>query len=484
MGKGNNLRETLTFDDVLLVPAKSEVLPIEVELKTKLTKTISLNIPLLSSAMDTVTESETAIVMAQHGGIGIIHRNMSAERQAEEVGKVKRSEYWIIREPTTISPDAKIADLFIIKKKVGVSSFPVTENGKLVGIVTNRDLQFEENSKKLVKEIMAKKLITVDKEVSMENAMEILHQNRIEKLPIVDAHGKLKGLITATDIQKRQMHPNANKDKQGRLIVGAAIGPKDSERAKKLVEAEVDVLVVDTSHGHSKNVLIGVKSLSKEFSVPIIAGNIATAEAAHDLISAGADAVKCGIGGGAICTTRIIAGVGVPQITAIMDCAEAAEKYNVPVIADGGIRYSGDITKAIAAGADSVMIGSLFAGCEETPGKTIFLNNRKFKQYRGMGSLSAMVEGSKERYFQGMIEEKNKLVPEGVEGVVPYKGTLEEVIYQLLGGVRSGMGLAGAKNIGALKKAKMIKISKAGLKESHPHDITVTEEAPNYSSLW
>lgn len=473
--------DALTFDDVLLVPGYSETLPSEVSLETNLTKNIRMNIPLLSAAMDTVTEWRTAVAIAKQGGIGVIHKNLSAEEQARQVEKVKRSEFWIITEPITVSPDETIEKILLLKKAYNVSSFPVVEKGKLVGIVTNRDLLFEDNVYRKAREIMSKDLITVNRRVEFDEAKEILHKNRLEKLPIVDSEGRLKGLITMSDVTKTIKHPHANKDRKGRLRVGAAVGPNDAERARKLVEAEVDVLVLDSSHGHSKNVVEAVKRYKKEFDVEIIAGNVATADGAEALIKAGADAVKVGIGPGAICTTRVISGVGVPQISAIMGCAKAAKRHNVPLIADGGIKYSGDITKALAAGASSVMLGSLFAGCEETPGKTIFLNNRKFKQYRGMGSIGAMQEGSKDRYFQGHVQEQKKLVAEGVEGVVPYKGTVEEMVYQLLGGVRSGMGLAGAANIAELqRKAKLIRITEASLKESHPHDILVTEEAPNY----
>lgn len=473
--------ESLTFDDVLLVPGYSETLPSSVSLETHLTKNIRINIPLVSAAMDTVTEWRTAVALAKQGGIGIIHKNLSPEEQAAQVDRVKRSEFWIITEPFTISPNETIEKILKIKQEHGISSFPVVDKGKLVGLVTNRDLLFEDNVYKKARDIMTKDLVTVDRMVTFEEAKEILHKNRLEKLPVIDKAGKLRGLVTMTDVMKTIKHPHANKDKRGRLRVGAAIGPNDMERARKLVEAEVDVLVLDTSHGHSKNVIEAAAKYKKEFDIDLIVGNVATAEATEALIKAGADAVKVGIGPGAICTTRVISGVGVPQISAIIDCAKAAEKHGVPIIADGGIKYSGDITKALAAGASSVMLGSLFAGCEETPGKTIFLNNRKFKQYRGMGSIGAMQAGSKDRYFQSHVQERGKFVAEGVEGVVPYKGTIEELVYQMLGGVRSGMGLVGAANISELhKKARMIKITEASLKESHPHDIMVTEEAPNY----
>lgn len=472
----------LTFDDVLLIPRASSVLPHEVSLKTHLTKKLTMNIPLLSAAMDTVTEFKTGIVMAQHGGIGIIHRNMTPEQQAEQVEKVKRSEVWVISDPSTVSPDDTLEKVFELKSRHNFSSFPVVSNGKLVGIITNRDIAFEKNLNRKVREIMTKDLVTVDKAVSMEKAKEILHKHRIEKLPVVDSNGKLKGLITITDIDKSEKNPNALKDKKGRLVVGAAVGPLDIKRVEKLVEAETDVIVVDTAHGHSKNVVNGVKNIKKNFDIQVIAGNITTKEAVNDLHSAGADAVKVGVGPGAICTTRVVTGVGMPQITAIMECTKAAEKYKLPVIADGGIRYSGDITKAIAAGASSVMIGSIFAGTDETPGRLIYLNNRRFKQYRGMGSIGAMCasEGARDRYFQKETEQK-KLVPEGIEGIVPYKGSLADMVHQLTGGLRSGMGLCGAKDIPTLQKnAKFIRVTPAGLREGHPHDVTITEEAPNY----
>lgn len=485
MGKEKVVKRTgLTFDDVLIVPSASKVLPSEVLLKTKLTPKITLNIPILSAAMDTVTEHATAIAIAREGGIGVIHKNISSEVQAAEVEKVKRAEYWVINNPVTVGPNDDLRKIFSLKKEFGINSFPVVEDGKkLAGIITNRDLLFEENFSKKASEIMTpkKELITIDKEVSYEEARGILHRNRIEKLPIVDKEGKLKGLITITDILNRSKYPNACKDKRGRLIVGAAVGPRDDTRVKALVEKEVDVIVIDTSHGHSLNVIEAVKRYKKNFDVEIIAGNVVTGEAAKALIKAGADAVKVGIGGGSICTTRVIAGAGVPQITAIIDCARSSG--DTPVISDGGIKYSGDITKAIAAGASAVMIGSLFAGCEETPGKTVYMNNRKFKQYRGMGSVGAMMQGSKDRYFQGHIDEEKKFVPEGIEGVVPYKGQISEVVFQLIGGVRSGMGLAGAESVEKMRKnAKLIRITQAGLRESHPHDVNITEEAPNYWS--
>ncbi len=484
MGKEKVLPQAgLTFDDVLIVPAESKVVPKEVSLRIGITPKITLNIPILSAAMDTVTEHATAIALAREGGIGIIHKNLPPELQAAEVEKVKRAEYWVINNPVTVSPNDDLRKIFALKREFSINSFPVVENGKLVGIVTNRDLLFEENLSKKASAIMTprQKLVTIDREIAFEEAREILHRERREKLPIVAEDGTLKGLITITDIQNRQKYPNACKDKRGRLIVGAAVGPKDDERVKALVEKEVDVIVVDTSHGHSKNVLESVRRYKKSFDVEIVVGNVATAEGARALVKAGADAVKCGIGPGAICTTRVVTGAGVPQITAIMDCVKGAG--GVPVISDGGIKYSGDITKAIAAGASAIMVGSLFAGCEETPGKTVYMNNRKFKQYRGMGSVGAMMQGSKDRYFQGHIEDERKFVPEGIEGVVPYKGSISEVVFQLAGGVRSGMGLAGAESIEEMRKnAKLIRITMAGLRESHPHDVNITEEAPNYWS--
>ena len=473
----------LTFDDVLLIPGYSKVLPKDVSLKTSLTKKISLNLPLISAAMDTVTESATAIVMAQQGGIGTIHRNFSIERQAEEVKKVKTSEYWIITDPMTVTPETTLEEVTALRQEFGKKSFLVTKGTKLVGILTNRDLRFETNLKKQAKDVMSTKVITVDKMVGMDEAKKILRKHRIEKLPIVDKNRNLKGLITVTDIQKDLRNPNAQKDKKGQLMVGAAVGPRDFKRVEKLIEAGADVIAIDTAHGHSKNVIDGVKKMKKQYNIEIVAGNIATKKAAEDLISAGADAIKVGVGPGAICTTRVISGVGVPQITAIQDCSLAAAKYKIPVVADGGIRYSGDVTKAIAAGAHCVMIGSLFAGCEETPGRIIYMNNRKFKQYRGMGSLGAMREnmGGRDRYFQAGVTEPNKLVPEGIEGVVPYKGSLEDAIFQLVGGLRSGMGMCGSETIEQLRtKSKMLQITTASVTEGHPHDISITEQSPNY----
>lgn len=468
----------LTFDDVLLVPAKSKVLPRDVDTETKLTPNIKLKVPLVSAAMDTVTESKLAIAIAREGGIGIIHRNLSIAKQCEEVRSVKKSESWIIREPITLSPRDKLSKAKEIMQTKDIASFPVIEKGKLVGILTYRDLRFKTDFTEKVKDVMTKKVITISPATSMQKAIKIMDKNKIEKLPIVDSNRKLKGLITVQDIEKSKKFPNASKDKEGRLLVGAAVGVFDFERVKNLIKAGVDVIVIDTAHGHSLNVIKTVKRIKQNYDVELIAGNVATAQATEDLILAGADGVKVGVGPSAICTTRVITGVGVPQITAIQDCAKMAKKYNIPIIADGGIRYSGDIAKAIAAGANSVMIGSLLAGTEESPSKTVFIGGRKYKSYRGMGSLAAM-RISADRYFQDVRREK--LVPEGIEGIVPYKGTVAEIIYQLTGGLKSSMGYCGCKNIAELReKSKLIRVTKAGILESHPHDIIITEEAPNY----
>ncbi|MCR4369295.1 MAG: IMP dehydrogenase [archaeon] len=471
----------LTFDDVLLLPGSSSVSPGKANLGTRLTKKIGLNIPIMSAAMDTVTEYGTAIAMAQQGGIGIIHKNLTIDEQAAQVERVKRAEFLVVTNPVTISQKTTIGEIHALKAQFNVRSFPVIENGKLVGIVTNRDLVFEDDESKTAEEIMTKDLVTAPPGTSPEQAKSILHSNRVEKLPLVDSKGELKGLITITDIENTQKYPHSNKDKKGRLVVGASIGAKDEKRIEALMEKEVDVLVLDTSHGHRDVVVDAVKRYKKNYDIQLIAGNVATYEGTKALVKAGADSVKVGVGPGAICTTRVIAGVWVPQITAVMEAARAVKGTSVTIISDGGIKYSGDIVKAIAAGADCVMVGSMLAGCEETPGKIVYMNNRKFKQYRGMGSLGAMERGSKERYFQAEVKQTSKLVPEGIEGVVPYKGAVAEVIYQLTGGLRSGMGLTGAATIAELKKKKMVKITEAGLKESHPHDITITEEAPNYS---
>jgi IMP dehydrogenase len=477
----------LTFDDVLLMPAKSEVLPKEADISTMLTRGIKINIPIVSAAMDTVTEANLAIAIAREGGIGIIHRAMSPERQASEVDKVKKSESGMILDPITILPDAPISEALALMERYRISGIPVTEKGKLIGILTNRDLRFEINFSKIVSQVMTKeRLITASVGTTLEKAQKILHKYKIEKLPIVDKENNLKGLITIKDIEKRKKYPNSCKDSVGRLRVGAAIGTGENaiRRAELVAKAGVDVIVIDTAHGHTKAVLATLKALKKSVDVDIIAGNVATVEATEDFIKAGVDGIKVGIGPGSICTTRIIAGAGVPQLTAIKDCASLAERHRVPLIADGGIKYSGDITKALAAGAHSVMIGSLFAGTDESPGEIVLLQGRSYKVYRGMGSLGAMEQGSKDRYLQAGVE-LAKLVPEGVEGRVPYKGPLSQSIQQLTGGLRSGMGYCGCKNLTELrKKAKFIRITNAGLRESHVHDVIVTKEAPNYRPEW
>ena len=479
----------LTFDDILLVPAKSEVLPKDVDVSTYISPEIKLNIPILSAAMDTVTESKLAIALAREGGIGVIHKNMSIRRQTQEVDKVKRSESGMIVDPITLSPDKLIGDALEVMKKFSISGIPITKRGKLVGILTNRDLRFDKDLNQKIGDVMTKKnLITVSEGTTLEQAKELLHQKRIEKLPIVDKKRNLKGLITVKDIMKKLQYPNACKDSRGRLRVGAAVGvTKDMmERTKALVHAGVDLIVIDSSHGHSKGVLLSVEKIKSRYpEVPLVAGNVATDKGAFDLIKAGADCIKVGVGPGSICTTRVITGAGVPQITAIMDCADCAKKHDVLLIADGGIKYSGDITKALAAGADAVMIGSLFAGTEESPGDLILLEGRSYKIYRGMGSLESMRAGSKDRYFQAEKEDVKKLVPEGIEGRIPYKGSLSDSVYQLIGGLKSGMGICGVKNICELKKkAKFLRITEASLIESHPHSVTITKEAPNYRTSW
>ena len=475
--------EGITFDDVLLVPAESSVLPADVSLDTYLTKKIRLHIPLMSAAMDTVTESRMAIALAREGGIGIIHKNMSIERQAEEVDRVKRSENGVITNPFFLAPENTLAEADSLMGKFRISGVPVVENGKLVGIITNRDMKFETDMSRKISEVMTKEnLVTAPEGTTLAEAQQILHRHKIEKLPIVDANFALKGLVTIKDIEKASTYPNTARDEKGRLLVGAAIGAtKDVlDRTAALVEAGVDVVVLDSAHGHSRNILERVSMVKATYpELQVIAGNVATAEGTKALIEAGADCVKVGIGPGSICTTRVVSGIGVPQITAVADAAAMAAKYDIPIIADGGIKYSGDIVKAIAAGASCVMIGSMFAGCEESPGETEIYQGRQFKVYRGMGSLAAMAKGSKDRYFQ---EDNKKLVPEGVEGRVPYKGSLSDTVFQMMGGLRSGMGYTGSPDIETLRtNARFIKISSASLKESHPHDIYITKEAPNYS---
>ncbi|MBF7096644.1 IMP dehydrogenase [Alkalibacter mobilis] len=478
------IREGLTFDDVLLVPAKSEILPHQVETGTQFTKGIKLNIPIASAGMDTVTEAKLAIAIARQGGIGVIHKNMDIKDQAMEVDKVKRSEHGVIVDPFFLHPENIIGDALELMERYRISGVPITEDGKLVGIITNRDLRFENDPFKKIKDAMTKEnLVTAPEGTNLEEAERILKHHKIEKLPIVDESGFLKGLITIKDIEKAIKYPNSAKDKNGRLLVGAAVGVNSEtlERTKALIDANADVIVLDTAHGHSAGVIQTVRTIKEKFpNIQLVAGNIATGAAARDLIEAGVDAVKVGIGPGSICTTRVIAGIGVPQITAIMDCAEVAKEYGVPVIADGGIKYSGDIVKAIASGADTVMIGGLFAGTEESPGEMMIYQGRSFKTYRGMGSEAAMKDGSSDRYFQ---EGAKKLVPEGVEGKVPYKGPLSESVFQMVGGLRAGMGYCGVKNIKELKEnTEFIKITGAGLKESHPHDISIVKEPPNYNS--
>ena len=480
-------REGLTFDDVLLVPAESGVLPNDVSTATRLTRTIALEVPVVSAAMDTVTEARMAIALAREGGIGVVHRNLSIAEQVGEIDKVKRSEAGMIVEPLTLPPSAKVADALALMEHYHVSGVPITDDGgRLVGILTNRDLRFEKDVSQPVSAVMTSEgLVTASAGTTLEEAERLLHRHRIEKLPVVDGDGVLKGLITVKDIQKRIQFPHATKDPQGRLRVGAAVGvgPDARERAEALISAGADVLVVDTAHGHSRGVIEMValiKGLSGDFEV--VAGNIATAEAAEALIDAGADAVKCGIGPGSICTTRVVAGVGVPQITAINDVAEVASRYGVPVIGDGGMASSGDVAKAVAAGADTVMLGSMLAGTDEAPGDVVFQQGERFKEFRGMGSLGAMkARGySKDRYFQGDVEDVERLIPEGIEGRVPYKGPLAAVLHQIVGGLRQAMGYCGAPTVDAMKAARFVRITGAGLRESHPHDITITKDAPNY----
>ena len=475
----------ITFDDVLLVPQYSEVTPNMIDLTTHLTKKIQLNIPMMSAGMDTVTEHRMAIAIARQGGIGIIHKNMSIEAQAEEVDKVKRSEYGVITDPFYLSPEHTLEDANALMAKFRISGVPITEGRKLVGIITNRDLKFEEDFSRKIREVMtSKNLVTAKEGVTLAEAKKILAKARVEKLPIVDDDFNLKGLITIKDIEKQIKYPLSAKDEQGRLLCGAAVGITKivMDRVTALVNAKVDCIVIDSAHGHSKNIITTLKEIKAAYpDLQDIVGNVATGEATKALIEAGADAVKIGIGPGSICTTRVVAGIGVPQVSAVMDCYEAAKPYGVPIIADGGIKYSGDITKALAAGASVCMMGSMFAGCDEAPGEFELYQGRKYKVYRGMGSIAAMENGSKDRYFQ---TEAKKLVPEGVEGRVAYKGTVEDTIFQLVGGIRSGMGYCGAKNIKTLQETgKFVKISAASLKESHPHDIQITKEAPNYSSV-
>ena len=480
---GTIIGEGITFDDVLLVPAYSEVTPNLIELSTQLTKKIKLNVPIMSAGMDTVTEHRMAIAMARQGGIGIIHKNMSVEQQAEEVDKVKRSENGVITDPFYLSPEHTLADANDLMAKFRISGVPITENGKLVGIITNRDLKFETDFSKKIKESMtSENLVTAKVGITLEEAKAILAKARKEKLPIVDDDFNLKGLITIKDIEKQIKYPLSAKDAQGRLLCGAAVGITNNimERVSALVAAKVDCIVIDSAHGHSKNIIDTVRKVKEAYpDLQVIAGNIATGEAAKALIDAGVDAVKVGIGPGSICTTRVVAGIGVPQISAVMDVYSVAKEYGIPVIADGGIKYSGDLTKAIAAGADVCMMGSMFAGCDEAPGDFELFQGRKYKVYRGMGSIAAMENGSKDRYFQ---TDAKKLVPEGVEGRVAYKGMLEDTVFQLMGGLRSGMGYCGTKTIPELKEnGRFVKITAASLKESHPHDIHITKEAPNYS---
>lgn len=477
------VKEALTFDDVLLIPAASDVLPSTVSLKTTLCKGIDLNIPLISAAMDTVTESKLAIAMAREGGLGIIHKNMSIEEQALQVDKVKRSEHGVITDPFHLTPDQPVSAACELMAKYKISGVPITENGKLVGILTNRDLRFETNFEQSIAGVMTKEcLVTAPEGTSLDEAAKILGKHRIEKLPIVDKQGYLKGLITIKDIEKSIQYPNSARDKNGRLLAGAAIGgsPDVLDRVAALVEAKVDIVVLDSAHGHSKGIIDAVSKVKKRYpNLPLVAGNIVTATACEALMDAGADVVKVGIGPGSICTTRIVAGIGMPQLTAVMDCAEVADKHKKRVIADGGIKYSGDIVKALAAGGSAVMIGSLFAGTTESPGELEIYQGRSFKSYRGMGSLPAMAKGSKDRYFQA---DAKKFVPEGVEGRVPYRGALADIIFQLMGGLRAGMGYTGNGTIEELRtKSQFVKITAASLTESHPHDISITKEAPNYS---
>ncbi len=484
MDKTKIVAEGITFDDVLLIPAKSDFVPSQAETTTRLTNNIRVNIPIVSAAMDTVTEAALAIALAQEGGIGIIHKNLSIEEQKREVAKVKRSEHGVILDPVTLTPGEPVKKACDLMNEQNVSGIPIVEGKKLKGILTKRDLKFLKDYDVRISAVMVKdNLITGPPDTTLEQAKEILQRHKVEKLLLVNNAGELQGLITMRDIDRVERYPWAARDQRGRLRTGAAVGVHDYERIDALIAAEADVIVVDTAHGHSQNVIDTVKKIKQKHEIDVIAGNIATAEAAKDLIAAGVNAVKVGIGPGAICTTRVISGVGVPQVSAIINCASVAEKHNIPVIADGGIRHSGDITKAIAAGASAVMIGSLFAGLKESPGQLVIYKGRQFKEYRGMGSLGAMVQGSAERYGQKSSTEKEKLVPEGVEGRVPYRGTLDAFLYQLVGGLRAGMGYCGARNIEELRsKAKFVRVTHASVSESHPHDIQITKEAPNYSA--
>ncbi|HEX8908879.1 MAG TPA: IMP dehydrogenase [Anaeromyxobacteraceae bacterium] len=480
----DELREALTFDDVLLVPGESDVLPKTVETATRLTRNISLHVPIVSAAMDTVTEARMAIAMASVGGMGFIHKNLTVEQQAAEVLKVKKYESAVVGDPITIEPEARLAQAVALMRENGISGIPVTKKGRLVGILTNRDLRFEKNLEQRVEEVMTKDLVTAREGVTIEEAKDLLHRHRIEKLLVVNEAYELRGLITIKDIEKISQHPNAAKDGKGRLLCGAAVGVGADREARvtALLKAGADVIVIDTAHGHSKGVIDAVRSTRANFKgVELAAGNVATAEAADALCRAGVDAVKVGIGPGSICTTRVVAGVGVPQITAVDDCSRAAEKHGVPIISDGGVKFSGDVVKALAAGAATVMVGSLLAGTEEAPGEVILYQGRSYKSYRGMGSIGAMKEGSKDRYFQSDVSEADKLVPEGIEGRVPYKGSVQMNVFQLVGGLRSGMGYLGCKTIAELRqKPRFIRISSAGLRESHVHDVIVEKEAPNY----
>ncbi len=484
MDKSKIVAEGITFDDVLLIPAQSDFVPSQADTRTQLTDNITINIPIVSAAMDTVTESALAIALAQEGGIGIIHKNLSVEAQKREVSKVKRSEHGVILDPVTLSPGQPVRRAQELMSEQNVSGIPIVEGKKLVGILTRRDLKFLKDYDVEISSVMTKSnLVTGPAGTTLEQAKETLQVHKVEKLLLVDGNGELAGLITMRDIDRVQQYPISARDRRGRLLVGAAVSVHEYERIEALIAADVDIIVVDTAHGHSQNVIDTVKKIKSKYDIDVIAGNIATTEAAQDLIAAGTNAVKVGIGPGAICTTRVISGAGMPQVSAIINCVKVAQKHDIPVIADGGIRQSGDITKAIAAGASSVMIGSLFAGLKESPGQLVIYKGRQFKEYRGMGSLGAMVKGSAERYGQSSSTERSKLVPEGVEGRVPYRGTLSDFVYQLVGGLRAGMGYCGARNIEELRKnSRFVRISAASVSESHPHDIQITKEAPNYSA--